>query len=234
MSYTKKAAAFGKLVGICAGYEGKYNPARQNLTMTAIRKLATDAEAANLSVIVARKTWTTAAGNRKVAFTELEQLVKRLRGEIQNLPIDQATSKLMIVALNKAAAYNNGVNSDPPSEVNGSAESKARRRRSGDFASRLSAFEEVIHALETIPEYKSPLPDLSVKALKAKAAEIKKATSSVHTAAAELSAVRSHRWNIFKNPVSGVMAIAAGIKNVIKATFGNPSSELKDVQAAFR
>ena len=127
MSYTKKAAAFGKLVGICAGYEGKYNPARQNLTITAIRKLATEAEAANLSVIVARKTWTTASGNRKMAFTELEQLVKRLRGEIKNLSIDQSTSRLMKVALNKAAAYNNGVNSDPPSDANEPAASKTKR-----------------------------------------------------------------------------------------------------------
>ncbi|MFZ9504864.1 MAG: hypothetical protein ACO263_09870 [Cyclobacteriaceae bacterium] len=234
MSYTKKAAAFGKLVGICAGYEGKYNPARQNLTITAIRKLATEAEAANLSVIVARKTWTTASGNRKMAFTELEQLVKRLRGEIKNLSIDQSTSRLMKVALNKAAAYNNGVNSDPPSDANEPAASKTKRGHSVDYATRLAAFDEVIHALATIPEYKSPLPDLSVKVLKSKSAELKNAMNSVNLAAAELSTIRSHRRNIFDNPVSGVSVIAAGIKNVVKATFGNPSSELKNVQSAFR
>lgn len=36
MSYYRNADAFGKLVGVCAGYGGKYNPTQTNLQVNSL------------------------------------------------------------------------------------------------------------------------------------------------------------------------------------------------------
>lgn len=228
MSYTKNAAAFGKLVGICAGYEGKYNPARQNLSINAIRKMATDAEAANFSVIVARQNWIAATGNRKMAFLHLRQVIKRLRGEVGILATDSGTKNLLKVALSKASALGKAVNSDPPPT---SETTKSPRTTGQDYATRLAALEVVVNALSNAIDYQPSSAELSVTALKAKIAELKAATEAVNTGYAELTEARNFRRQFFYKPMTGLVAVFTAVKNAIKAIFGNPSDELKAVQS---
>ena len=231
MSYTKKAAAFGKLVGICAGYEGTYNPARQNLTTSAIRSLAKNADQANFTVVVARQNWITAAGKRKTLFSDLKETVKRLRGEVLNMNTSAATKNLLMSALSKTSAIGVAANTDPPVDSNTASEPKSRRASGKDFATRLAAFEAVVNALATEPDYKPSISSLSVAFLKAKVDELKGHTGMVNASFAELAEARNARRRIFRQSGTGVIAIAKGVKNAVKAIFGNPSDELKNVRA---
>ena len=230
MSYTKKAAAFGKLVGICAGYEGKYNPAHQNLQVTAIRHLATEAEHANYSVIVARQNWTAASGKRKELFGEIRILMKRLRGELGLMATDPATKNLLNTAISKVSGFSNSANADPPAEAITAEVPKSRRTSGKDYASRLAAFESAILVLDR-SDYKPSSPELTVQALNEKLKSLKSNTEEVNSCLAELTEARNNRRRIFHQPVSGITAIVAGIRNVIKSIFGNPSDELKNVRA---
>jgi hypothetical protein len=230
MSYTKQAAAFGKLVGICAGFEGKYNPAHQNLTITAIRNLSATAEAANLSVIVARQNWVAATGKRRNDFRDLEEMLKRLRSEVKNMEADPGTKKLLIRAINTAATFNKGASNDPPAESG--AEPKSKRSTASDFATRTAAFEELISALGTNPGYIPSAPDLHIEALQSKMVAMKARTAEVNSSFAAFRGAQSFRRQVFNQPGTGIIATACRIRNVIKAIFGNPSDELKAVRSA--
>lgn len=230
MSYTKQAAAFGKLVGICAGLEGKYNPAHQNLTITAIRNLSAKADQSNAAVIVARQNWVAAAGKRRNDFRDMEELLKRLRSEVKNMETDSGTKKLLFRAINTAVTYKNGVNTDPPAEPG--SEPKRRRSTASDFATRTAAFEELVSVLAANPGYLPSAPDLHIEALQSKLMAMKARTAEVNSSFATFRGAQSFRRQVFNDPGTGISATVVRIRNVIQAMFGKPSDELKAVRSA--
>jgi hypothetical protein len=230
MSYTKKAAAFGKLVGICAGYEGKYNPARQNLTLNAIRNLEAQAVAANAGVALAQQNWIKAVINRQMTFQELRDISSRLGREIFFSETDAATKKLVLSAVNKVTAYNKAGNADPPADSGETA--PATRRASGkDYASRLAAFEELVQIMAANPDYRPSTPALSVDALQAKRTEVKGLMDRVNETFAAMQTARGNRRELFGKRYTGVMATALSVKFAIRSIFGSKSDELAAVKA---
>ena len=228
MSYTKKAAAFEKLVGICAGYEGKYNPARQNLNSNALRLLAGQAVEAERAVADARRRFATAAGQRDEAFKSLGVVLKRLRAEIQLLSVDAGTRKLLVDVTNKASTFYPGSARPVPVEKEAP---KAKRSYSGkDAATRLAAFGDLVDALEGVTDYHPSTEDLSVVALRAQAAGLKAHIQAVIEAGSALNMVRNERRRIFTDPETGVLAIARDVRNTFKSIFGSPSAELTGVR----
>ena len=230
MSYTKNAAAFGKLVGICAGYEGKYNPARQNLTISSIRNLEAEANAANMAVAVARQNWTKATGNRQAAIKSLADVVAKLRGEIIGSVTDPVSKKTLLSAVSKVSASRRAGNPDPPSEAGGPVVA-ARGSFGKDYATRTAAFESLVHALAATPEFQPSAPVLNPKALQAKASEFKTLSTEVNKAFAELQEARGNRRKLFRKPVTGVMAIARSVRFAISSIFGRKSDEHNTVNA---
>lgn len=229
MSYTKKAAAFGKLVGICAGYEGKYNPARQNLNINSIKSLEVQANAANLAVAVAEQNWSLSVSNRLLAFREVLDTVLKLRGEIITMELDPGTKKLLLSAINKVKGNSKSGNADPPTETG--AEGKPTRRSMGkDFASRMAAYDQLLSMLATTPEFVPSTPELTLEVLNKKSAEVKELGTAVTAAYAAMQEARSNRRQVFQKPVTGVLATAMGVKYAVGSIFGRKSDELNTIK----
>ena len=230
MSYTKQAAAFGKLVGICAGYEGKYNPARQNLTINSIKSLEVKANAANLAVDLAAQNWSLAASTRLQAFNALLDDLIKLRGDIISSDLDPGAKKLLLSAIRKVRGGSNAGNTGPPAEE-GAKVSISRRSTGKDFASRSAGFDQLINLLSTTSGFVATTPGLSPEALNKKATEIKVLSTAVTTAYAELQDARSNRRQVFKKPFTGVLATGAGVKYAVASIFGRKSDELSTIKS---
>jgi hypothetical protein len=229
MSYTKKAAAFGKLVGICAGYEGKYNPARQNLTLNSIKSLEVQANAANLAVAVAEQNWLLSASTRQLAFNGLLDTVLKLRGEIISMELDPGTKKLLMSAINKVKGTGKAGNADPPAE-SGAEGKVVRRNTRKDFASRIAAYDQLLSILATTPDFVPSTPELTLEVLNKKSAEVKALGAAVTAAYAAMQESRSNRRQIFQKPVTGVLATALGVRYAVGSIFGRQSDELNTIK----
>ena len=228
MSYTKNAVAFEKLVGICAGYEGKYNPARQNLSTTSLRTLADQATVSNRAVAEARLRYVNAAARRDEAFLALRETLKRLRSEIHLLSVDDGTRDLLITAINKAAVSKYVSHRPEPDQQE--VPKPKRTNLSQDGASRLAAFQTLIDTLALVSDYRPSAEDLSVPALQSHAAGLKAHLQSVIDAGSALNMARGNRRRVYTHPETGVLAVAQDVKYTVNSIFGSSSAELAEVK----
>jgi hypothetical protein len=229
MSFIKHAAAFGKLVGICAGYEGKYNPAPQNLSISALRVLAEKADSANRSVSLASQLRVTAEGQRRAAFQDLQELTKRLRGEVNNLNCDNGTKTMLHNTLNRMAGYRAGAVLEKPATA-GTEPTSAKRSSGMDFHTRLAAFETVISILSSTTGYLPSSESTSITSIQKKMEHLKMLMDQVNTAKAGLAEARSNRKKTFHS-AGGVFDTTRNVKNVFMSIFGNPSDELNGIRS---
>ena len=230
MSFIKNAAAFGKLVGICAGYEGRYNPAHQNLSISTLRMLAEKANNANRSVGQANQLRITAAGQRRNAFEELRVLVKSLRGEISNLSIDEATRGMLNDALNGMAGFRKDsgvktISADGVPIVN-----PGKHSSGNDYSTRLAAFELLISTLSGTAVYMPSSESASISSLQKRMKNLNDLMEQVNKAKAALDDARSYRKKVFFQS-GGVLDTTRSVKNVFKSIFGNPSDELTGIRS---
>ena len=230
MSFIKHAAAFGKLVGICAGYEGRYNPAHQNLSINALRLLAEKADNANRSVSLAHQLQVTATGQRHAAFNELRVLVKRMRGEVSNLSTDAATKALLNDTLSRMAGFKSDTTAkNKPAEV--VSETTPGRRSTGkDYSTRLAAYETIISTLSAIAAYQPSSESAGITSLQKNLEALRSLMDQVNKAKATLDDARSYRKKVFFQS-GGVLDTTRSVKNVFKSIFGNPSDELTGIRS---
>jgi hypothetical protein len=230
MSFTKNAAAFGKLVGICAGYEGKYNPARQNLSMPALKLLAEKANHANLLVDSASQSKVAATGQRSEAFLEMNNIAKRLRGEIYNLTTDECTRQSLKNAIRRMSGQKPVSQHNEPSGEQVPEQLKTKRSYSTDYETRLAAFVYILSVLAATPEYKPSVEALSLDTLGKKLEVLKVHNAQVNQANAVLNEARNNRRKVFYQS-NGVIHTTRSLKNAFKAIFGNPSDELGAIRS---
>ena len=74
MSHTKNMQSFEKLMGICTGLGGNYNPGKQNLQVNAMTTLSTIAQQIGEEVREARKAYDNATNAREQAFSDIRPL----------------------------------------------------------------------------------------------------------------------------------------------------------------
>jgi hypothetical protein len=227
MSYTKNAAAFGKLVGICAGYEATYRPARQNLTIPAIRNMAAEAGEINRLAEAANQQWITATGSRKVAFDNLRETLKRLRGAVMNLDTDDGTKKLLRSSITRAAASTKRTNPPPATE-----NAKVKKHSAGlDFTTRVKHFENVVNTLAVSHDYQSSVPELTIESLRKMAAELHAYNEAASVSFTALNAARNRRKQFYTDPEKGLYVTAEKVRNEFKSIYGNPSEQLKMISS---
>ncbi|MGB4973500.1 MAG: hypothetical protein WBO32_12630, partial [Cyclobacteriaceae bacterium] len=77
MSHVKNADAYSRLVGICTGYGGTYNPGRQTLQLKAMRALLTAVQSSLQDVSQKRNTLSGITNERTRAYKHLDLLIGR-------------------------------------------------------------------------------------------------------------------------------------------------------------
>ncbi|MEQ9209564.1 MAG: hypothetical protein RLN96_06950, partial [Pseudomonadales bacterium] len=73
MSHAKNVESYSRLVDICTGYGGTYNPGRQTLQLKAMRALLKEAQSSLQLVKQTVSDYNTATNDREITFEEIQK-----------------------------------------------------------------------------------------------------------------------------------------------------------------
>ncbi len=228
MSHVHNVQSFEKLLGICTGYGGSYNPGQQNLRVENLSDLLMRAREKLLQVSVAKTSYEHAQNSREAAFAEIRKLAPRILAELKSSDVLPETVNDAALMVKKMKGYSSSLKPVKTSaQAEGSGISnpvQAFRRSSGsDFANCTANFEKLLQTLATEPMYQPSNEELQLDMLQVNLAAMQSLTTAVVTAASILGQARRERNTVLYQGSSSLCSTALVVKQKVKAIFGTTS-----------
>jgi hypothetical protein len=232
MGHIHNVQSFEKLLGICTGYGGNYNPGKQNLRVENLSDLLMRAREKLLQVSVAKTSYENAQNIRQAAFAEIRKLAPRILAELRSSNVMPETVNDAAIMVRKMKGYSSSAKPEAaaasPKGSDSSTEVPVRRRSSGlDYFNSVSHFEKLIQTLATEPLYQPVNPELEVAALQAKLTSLQSMNTSVVVATSELGRARRDRNSFLYEGPNSLHSTAMAVKQQVKAFFGTSSEATK-------
>jgi hypothetical protein len=232
MSHINNVQSFEKLLGICTGYGGTYNPGQQNLRVENLSVILMRAREKLLQVSVAKTNYEHAQNSREAAFEEIRKLAPRILAELKSADVLPETVHDAALMVRKMMGYTSLVKPsgavEAPSGSGISNPGPVRKRSSGsDFGNTMANFEKLIQTLASVPLYQPSNEELQVDILQANLATLQILNTAVVTAASALGKARRERNTVLYLGRSSLCSTALTVKQKVKATFGTSSEAFK-------
>lgn len=223
MSHVKNLQNFDKVIAVCTGLGGNYNPGNQNLSVQELTTLLNNARAAYESMKEARSGYKDATNNREVKFEGIDKLAARILSELKSSNVKEQTvadAREMTRKLAGRRASRDPVSTEPPAATE---PPKKRRAKGLDYASMADNFGILVMTVSEQPNYRPNREDLKVEALQEKLEQLRLANANVATTRAQwMNASWSLNDMLYTNPGS-VYDTVRGVKLQMKAIFGHRS-----------
>jgi hypothetical protein len=219
--------SFEKLMGVCTGYGGKYNPGRQNLRVENLSDMLKQAREKIQQVSVAKTNYEIAQNNRELAFAELRALASRILAELKSSGIQETTVDDAATMVRKIRGYH--LTKKPtaaiPSEARETSDKPViNRSRSGKKFGYITVdFEKLLQTLIAEPEYQPANPELQVSTLQEKLEALRSVNTTAVSASSSWSLARMARNDFFYVGRNSLHSTAMAVKQQVKATFGSRS-----------
>ena len=238
MSHIKNVEAFEKLVGLCAGYGEKYNPAQENLQVQKSVVMLTASRNVLQETGLAKTNYEKATNTREVAYTSLNQLAIRVLGELMSSNVINQTVNDAKFLLRKINGIPTRSRLSIPSGIahaagEGTFESNKMSRRVAkglDFGTRAQNFEKMIQTLVAEQAYRPNISDLKVDSLSSHLQKLRALNLHVVESYSSLSEARKKRNAMFYKESSNLFSTAQAMKEQVKATFGTKSEAFHEVR----
>ncbi len=226
MTHVNNVQSFEKLLGICTGFGGAYNPGQQNLRVENLSDLLKQAQNKLLQVSIAKTNYEQAQNAREIAFIEMRAIVPRIMAELKSSRVvPQAIADALVMA-RRIKGY---TKAEKPGAVVSEAgkatepEASSRKRNSADFGNSTYYFEKLLQTLASIPGYQPTKPALQLENLNARLDQLRSASAAVVAAYAAWSNTRHERTNFMYLGPECMHDTAMAMKQQVKASFGNNS-----------
>lgn len=227
--HAKNVATFRDLIAFCTGNPG-YNPSATPLTIAALTTKLSDARTALSNVMAAQTAFNNAVNDRRLEFQNLKPLATRV---VNTLNASGATpeaikdAKTIIRKLRgKRAAADKPVEETPSiTPPPGNTISVSQQ----SYDQKMQHFSKLIALLSTTATYNPNETDLTIASLQAKLAALQAADAAVISAYTNYSNSRIARNEELYNPATGLVAIAANVKNYVKAISGSASPYFEQI-----
>ncbi len=231
MSHTKNVEAFEKLLGICAGYGSKFNPAQEKLRMENMYQLLASGQGVLQNWSAAKTEHNNAGNTREVSYKGLGKLAVRIVGELKASPVleqtvNDAKSALRLIKGHRAASQ-----VKETAAATDATEVPVRKRKAGgrDYATVAQNFQQLVHTVAAEPGYQPETSNLMVGALNDKIQELRSNNSKVVQTWSSLNEARKKRDEVLYDQEKGLVSIAKAVKQKVKAIFGSTSTEYKQI-----
>ena len=230
MGNVKNLQAFGKLMGYCTGYGGKYNPGQQNLQVNALATLLNNAQQKIHEVQAARVALDQAKNERAEMHAAMKPLLSRVMNALKAMQVSKATladGRSIVRSI-----YANRPLREPaaaPAETDAAGPKRIARGR--DYATRLSNFAHFVRFVEEVPGYRPNEADLSVQALRDLLAAMRQAHAHVTASEVQLARSRQLRDVAMYRGTESLVPTALAVKRYVQSVFGNQSAEYRAVGA---
>lgn len=227
MSHVKNADAYSRLVGICTGYGGKYNPGRQTLQLNAMRALLTAVQSSLQDVSQKRNALSGITNERTKAYKDLDLLIGRIIGTLKASQVADDTlanaryytrliTGRMKVGNNRLAV---------PSEDNEVESLVKRSMTQQSYVAKAFNFMRLAQLIEMIPNYATAAPELQPFGLKSEAEKLIALNGAWSNAKVALANARIHRDSLLYKGVDSLHSNALAVKNYLRVEFGSQSPQ---------
>jgi hypothetical protein len=232
--HAKNLSNFQQLIANCESLGANFNPARKELTITALMDTARNADAALEQLTNAKTRYNNATNHREVLFGLLPKLSTRLFNSlaafgVSELTLDDARTINRKVQGAKAPAT---IAANEQKKLAAPADSNAPIGISTaqlSFDSLIQHFTRWYALLRDQPVYMPHEKELSTAHIGMLIEQLQEANRQAIEAEIESTKARIHRDKILYENGTGLTHIAADVKNYIKAIFGSQSPEYKSI-----
>jgi hypothetical protein len=231
MSQVKNMQSFDKVIRICTGLGGTYNPGQQNLQVEALINLLNNASNADASVSKARSEFEIATNTREVMFEGVPKLAARILSELKSSNVLEQTVADARTITRKMTGRK--ASRDPvPSEPAAQEQARKRRARGQAFISVANNFSKLLQNLKDEPNYNPNTPDLKVDALQSMSDQLHAAINRVEDARVKYLNARIERNNVFYLAAGNVCDTTSAVKLKVQAICGRASETYMAVAKA--
>ncbi len=222
----KNTANLRKLITACQGYGAKYNPARTELTITALLTQADTCDAALQAVRNAVQAEKDAINNRNLVFKALGKLATRI--------------------INGLAAYNSPANvldnaRSLVSQLSGKRVGKVKAGKDGadaptisvskmSYDMRVDTFDKIVALVATQINYIPNEVEMQLTALQAHAQSLRNLNQAALDTQNIAQNARINRDKIMYSDADCLFDIASNVKNYVKYLYGATSPEFKQIR----
>jgi hypothetical protein len=222
MSQVKNMQSLDKVIRICTGLGGTYNPGQQNLRVDALINLLNNASNADASVSKARSEFEIATNTREVMFDGVPKLAARILSELKSSNVLEQTVADARTITRKMTGRK--ASRDPvPSEPAAQEQAQKRRARGQAFISVANNFSKLLQNLKDEPNYNPNTPDLKVEALQILVDQLRAANNRVEDARVKYLNARIERNNVFYLAAGNVCDTTSAVKLKVQAICGRAS-----------
>jgi len=228
MSHVKNLQSFEKLLGICTGYGGTYNPGQQNLQVSALTTLMRQARESLTTVNAAKTAYDNATNHREVTFGDVRTLSTRILSALKATGALQQTvsdARVMVRKINGRKK----VNRKPLPSKEAPPAVKGRTANGLDYASLVFHFSKLLETLTAESRYQPNEPDLQLKGLIGKLTAMQKGNSLVTLAEVDLNKARQLRDGVLYKANGNLYTTAQAVKQYTKSVFGTQSDQYRKV-----
>ncbi len=225
--HAKNVANFEDLISFCTGYGTKYDPSQNQIELTSLNTIHTNAQNTLIDVNTALAPWTIAINERQLAYEPVSKLTTRLinaldaAGETDKVVADARTIGRKITGVRKSKKIENP---DPEDKKNISASQQS-------YDNRLENFSKLKVLLAQVQLYDPNETELKISTLETLIADLKAKNTAVVSTTTPLSNARIERNKILYNKNTGLVDVAFEAKKYVKSVFGATSPEYKQISS---
>ncbi len=234
MSNVKNAGSYSRLVDICTGYGGSYNPGRPTLQLKAMRALLNEAQSSLQHVSQKRNALSGITNERTKEFDDLHKLVSQVISTLKASQVSAAT-------LANARFYTRLINGQlkhgkdrlpVPGEDNEEQPMVTRSITQQSYVAKAHNFMRLAQYIQDeVPEYQTANAALLPPALLEKAARLKALNESWSRAKAALTHARHQRDKVLYKGPDSLVSNAYAVKSYLRAEFGARGMEAAQLSA---
>jgi hypothetical protein len=234
MSHFKNVQSLDKVIAICTGLGGNYNPGQQNLHVSSLVTLLNNAQAALEAIKVAKTNSEYATNHREVAFKDLRKLAGRIISELKSTGVLVQTVADARYIHRKLTGFRISrdpiaIGSVPAASAEVPASEKKSIARGLDFGTQADYFGKLLQTLRTEPSYQPGIEDLKLVALEAKLNDLLAKNATVVRTSVALKNARMYRNDLLYSQSGNVQEAHRAVKQQVKAAFGPRSEEFKSL-----
>lgn len=232
--HSKNVAHFQQLIAFCKSYGPAYNPSRNQLTITSLEAALAQAQAALASVTATKTTFDNATNNRKEGFTDLKkfatQVVSALKASgASSLAVADAKTSARKMQGRRAKAITPPAT--PAANLTEAKEDKHISVSQLSFDSQVEHFSKLVQTVSQQPNYNPNEKPLTIGTLQNQLQQLASLNNDVINTYTDWNKARLNRTAVFYTPLTGLVQVAADVKDYVKSIFGASSNEFKQAAA---
>lgn len=230
--HAKNVTNFDKLILFIESMGQAYNPAKESLSMTSVKRLAQNAHMVITTVNVAEASHISAIDERVLAFNPLQSHITRIKNALKASASTSKIDESVETIFRKLQGRRHSVRLTEEELAKLEAEGKKVKQNSNyqlSYTTILENFDKLLTMLEAIPEYTPNEEDLKLDALHALQASLtsKQTTLEINKLQHEKECI--NRDVILYSSITGLVDIAADIKSYVKSVYGATSPLYKQI-----